>query len=143
MIKLIVNEDEDKKRFDTFLVDRKLKKSRSYYQKVIENGLATVNGRTEKASYKVRTGDIIQYEELEERALNMEAENITLDIKYEDEDLLVISKPRGMVVHPSNGHFDGGTLVNALLYHCKDLSSINGVIRPGIVHRIDKETSGL
>lgn len=143
MIKLIVNEDEDKKRFDTFLVDRKLKKSRSYYQKVIENGLATVNGRTEKASYKVRTGDIIQYEELEERALNMEAENITLDIKYEDEDLLVISKPRGMVVHPSNGHFDGGTLVNALLYHCKDLSSINGVIRPGIVHRIDKDTSGL
>lgn len=143
MMTFIVNEEENLKRLDTFLVDRKLKKSRAYYQKVIENGLVTVNGKTAKASFKVKTGDTVSYEELEEVALNMEAEEVKLDVKYEDENLLVVNKPRGMVVHPSNGHFNGGTLVNALLYHCHDLSSINGVIRPGIVHRIDKDTSGL
>lgn len=143
MMTFIVNEEENLKRLDTFLVDRKLKKSRAYYQKVIENGLVTVNGKTAKASFKVKTGDTVSYEELEEVALNMEAEKVKLDVKYEDENLLVVNKPRGMVVHPSNGHFNGGTLVNALLYHCHDLSSINGVIRPGIVHRIDKDTSGL
>lgn len=143
MIKLIVNDDEHLKRLDTFLVDRKLKKSRSYYQKMIENGLVTVNGRSEKPSFKVRAGDVITYEEIEAVALNLAKEDVDLDIVYEDENLLVINKPRGMVVHPSNGHFNGGTLVNALLFHCQDLSSINGVIRPGIVHRIDKDTSGL
>ena len=96
-----------------------------------------------KSNYKLNSGDLLELEPPELKEPDILAEDIPLDILYEDSDLLVINKPRGMVVHPSNGHYEGGTLVNALIYHCKDLSSINGVIRPGIVHRIDKDTSGL
>lgn len=133
---------EEKERLDSFLVKIDSSHSRSYYQKLIEDGKVLVNGKTVKPSFKVDIGDVVDVEEFEEKELTLEKENIPLDILYEDSDLLVINKPRGMVVHPSNGHYNG-TLVNALLYHCKDLSSINGVIRPGIVHRIDKDTAGL
>ena len=118
--------------------------SRSYIVKLIEQGRLTVNGKVETSKkYKVKEGDIIRLEMPEPELLKVEAEDIPLDIVYEDDDLLVVNKPRGMVVHPAQGNYTG-TLVNALMYHCKDrLSSINGVIRPGIVHRIDKDTSGL
>lgn len=118
--------------------------SRSYLVKLIEQGRLTVNGKIETSKkYKVKTGDLIVLDMPEPEVLKVEAEDIPLDIVYEDDDLLVVNKPRGMVVHPAQGNYTG-TLVNALMYHCKDrLSSINGVIRPGIVHRIDKDTSGL
>ncbi len=116
---------------------------RSQVQKLIDDGFATVNGSVAKASYKVKLNDIIILSVPDPEPLELKAENIPLDIIYEDEHLLVINKPQGMVVHPAPGNYEG-TLVNALLYHCKDsLSGINGVMRPGIVHRIDKDTSGL
>lgn len=139
----VVDEASSGLRFDAYLCKMNPKRSRSYIQKAIGQGLALLNGRAVRSSYRVSGGDEISFRELEEVALNLEAEDIPLNILYEDSDLLVIDKPRGMVVHPSNGHYDGGTLVNALLAHCKDLSSINGIVRPGIVHRIDKDTSGL
>lgn len=135
--------DEFGTRIDAYLAKKDSSKSRGYFQTAIEQEKVLVNGKKIKASYKVNENDVIEVFSLEEVPLNLLPENIPLDIIYEDKDLLVINKPRGMVVHPSNGHYDGGTLVNALLYHCKDLSSINGVVRPGIVHRIDKDTSGL
>ncbi|WP_019777991.1 RluA family pseudouridine synthase [Streptococcus sobrinus] len=116
--------------------------SRSQANLAIKEGTVLVNGRTQKAKYNVKTGDIISYEEPKEEVLDYLAEDIPLDIIYEDQDVAVINKPQGMVVHPSAGHFSG-TLVNALLYHIKDLSTINGIVRPGIVHRIDMDTSGL
>ncbi len=117
--------------------------SRSYIQKLIKEGLATVNEQNSKSSYKVESGDIIDIYIPEITALDIVAEDIELDIVYEDADLLIVNKPKGMVVHPSNGH-TSKTLVNALMYHCKDnLSAINGILRPGIVHRIDKDTTGL
>ncbi len=144
MKKFLVNEDNVGLRLDAFLKKNDDQdKSRVYYQNTIDEGKVKVNSKIEKCSYKVNLNDEIIFEDLEEKELNVVPENIELNILYEDKDLLVVNKPRGMVVHPSNGHYDGGTLVNALLYHCKDLSSINGVIRPGIVHRIDKDTSGL
>ena len=118
--------------------------SRSFIQKLIEGGRLTINGQlcTSK-KYKVSEGDVVEITVPEPEKLVIEEENIPLDIVYEDDDVLVINKPRGMVVHPAVGNYTG-TLVNAVMYHCKDrLSSINGVIRPGIVHRIDKDTSGL
>lgn len=109
----------------------------------IESGLALVNGKTAAKNYKVKSGDSIVLEIPEAVEIDIQPENIPLDIVYEDKDLLVVNKPKGMVVHPAPGHYSG-TLVNALMYHCKDsLSGINGEIRPGIVHRIDKDTSGL
>ncbi len=117
--------------------------SRSFVQKVLENGLVAVNGRPKKKSYLTQAGDEITVVAPELREIEAKPQNIPLDIRYEDESLLVVNKPRGMVVHPAPGNSDG-TLVNALLYHCQgSLSGINGVIRPGIVHRIDKNTSGL
>lgn len=117
--------------------------SRSAAQKLIEDGAVTVNGLIVTKNYKVKTGDKILVQVPEARELEVEAENIPLDIRYEDNDLLVVNKPKDMVVHPAAGNYTG-TLVNALLYHCRgSLSGINGVIRPGIVHRIDKDTSGL
>ncbi len=101
-----------------------------------------MNNEKVKSNYKVNEGDVIRLEIPDPEELEVEAENIPLDIVYEDSDVIVVNKPRGMVVHPAPGHYSG-TLVNALMYHCKDLSGINGVIRPGIVHRIDKDTSGL
>ena len=109
----------------------------------IESGAALVNGKTAAKNYKVKAGDSIVLEIPEAAEVDILPENIPLDIVYEDKDLLVVNKPKGMVVHPAPGHYSG-TLVNALMYHCKDsLSGINGEIRPGIVHRIDKDTSGL
>lgn len=115
--------------------------SRSFIQKLSEEGKITVNGKVVKSSYKVSLNDEIQVEVPEMENLETKPENIPLDILYEDSDLIVINKPKGMVVHPASGIYTG-TLVNALLYHCKDLSGINGVLRPGIVHRIDKDTTG-
>lgn len=115
--------------------------SRSQIKQLLDGGNITVNGKTEKAKYKVKLGDVIRLEEPETKTLELRPENIPLDIVYEDDDVIVINKPQGMVVHPAPGH-DEHTLVNALLYHCP-LSTINGTFRPGIVHRIDKDTSGL
>lgn len=117
--------------------------SRNSIQKLIEQGNVTINGESVNKKYKVNTDDEILMVTGELKPLDAEPENIPLDIVYEDADLLVVNKPRDMVVHPAPGNYTG-TLVNALLYHCKDsLSGINGVLRPGIVHRIDKDTSGL
>ncbi len=116
--------------------------SRSHANEQIKNGQILVNGQVKKAKYAVKEGDVITYELLEPEALEYVAENLPLDIVYQDEDVAVVNKAQGMVVHPSAGH-TSGTLVNALMYHIKDLSGINGVLRPGIVHRIDKDTSGL
>ncbi|VTS13800.1 RluA family pseudouridine synthase [Streptococcus pseudoporcinus] len=116
--------------------------SRSQANEQIKKGLVLVNGQAVKAKYNVKSGDNITYQLPEEEVLDYQAENLPIDIIYEDSDLAIINKAQGMVVHPSAGHCSG-TLVNALMYHIKDLSSINGVVRPGIVHRIDKDTSGL
>ena len=115
--------------------------SRSRVQALVKDGLITVNGKPVKSSYAVCAGDIIEADIPEDQPMDLQPENIPLDILYEDEDVIVINKPKGMIVHPASGIYTG-TLVNALLYHCKDLSGINGVIRPGIVHRIDKDTTG-
>jgi 23S rRNA pseudouridine1911/1915/1917 synthase len=119
-----------------------LEASRSKIQAMIRENFILVNGETTKANYKVKTDDLITVEEMEERIVDMNPENLPLDIVYQDEDLLVVNKDYNMVVHPGAGNWDG-TMVNALLYHVKDLKAIKGEIRPGIVHRIDKETSGL
>ncbi len=117
--------------------------TRSHIQSVLDDNCVFVNGKAVGKSYKLSLGDSVVFTPPELKELNIEAQNIPIDIVYEDEDLLVVNKPKGMVVHPAPGNYDG-TLVNALLYHCGDrLSGINGVIRPGIVHRIDKDTSGL
>ncbi|EOB3455526.1 RluA family pseudouridine synthase [Enterococcus hirae] len=116
--------------------------SRSQIQLWLKDGAVSVNGQVVKANYKVKKNDEIVIAVPEPETLSIEAEDIPLEIVYEDEVVAVVNKPQGMVVHPSAGH-PNGTMVNALMYHVKDLSSINGVIRPGIVHRIDKDTSGL
>ena len=116
--------------------------SRSLANEQIKNGQILVNGQAKKAKYTVKEGDVISYELPEPEVVEYVAEDIPLEIVYQDEDVAVINKPQGMVVHPSAGH-TSGSLVNALMYHIKDLSGINGVLRPGIVHRIDKDTSGL
>ncbi len=116
--------------------------SRAHVQMLIDHNLVFVNDNPAKASYRLKLDDVIVYGQLEEQQSEIIAKNIPLDIVYEDSDVIVINKAQGMVVHPAHGHYND-TLVNALLYHIKDLSSINGLKRPGIVHRIDKETSGL
>lgn len=116
--------------------------SRSLANEQIKNGQILVNGQAKKAKYAVKEGDLISYEVPELEEVEYVAEALPLEIVYQDEDVAVVNKPQGMVVHPSAGH-TSGTLVNALMYHIKDLSGINGVLRPGIVHRIDKDTSGL
>ncbi|GGP15701.1 RluA family pseudouridine synthase [Oceanobacillus neutriphilus] len=138
----IVTETEHKKRVDKILSDLLHEYSRSQIQSWIEEGNVKVNDEIVKANQKCQLDEIITWEIPETKPLVLEPENIPLDIVYEDEDLLVINKDKGMVVHPSAGHRTG-TLVHALLYHCTDLSGINGVERPGIVHRIDMDTSGL
>ena len=137
-----ITDENVKKRLDVYVFET-LGITRSSAQGMIDAGLVTVNGKAEGKNYRLRLGDDIEIEEQEPKELNVEAENIPLDIVFEDDDIIVINKPSGMVVHPAPGN-ESGTLVNALLYHCKgSLSGINGVIRPGIVHRIDKDTSGL
>ena len=116
--------------------------SRSFIQKLIKEGNVLVNGKPVKGSYRVKCDDEVVFSVPESVEPDIEPENIPLDIMYEDADLIVVNKPKGMVVHPAAGHYTG-TLVNALMYHCgKDLSGINGVLRPGIVHRIDRDTTG-
>ena len=141
---LIINEDMDGTRLDLVLSVALEEFSRSFIQKLFERGQITVNGSVcMQKKYKASTGDTVVIEMPEPEKIEVQAENIPLDIVYEDDELLIVNKPAGMVVHPAPGN-SSGTLVNALMYHCGDnLSSINGVIRPGIVHRIDKNTSGL
>ncbi len=138
---LIVDEYNDEERIDKYLIDY-LGFSRTKIQKLINGNYIKVNDKDIKSSYIVKTGDTITVEVVETNITTVEPENISLDIYYEDDDILVVNKPSGMVVHPAPGHYTN-TLVNALLYHCNHLSNINGNIRPGIVHRIDKDTSGL
>lgn len=129
-------------RIDKFLANALPDKSRSHYQKSIDNGLVLVNGKNVKSKYQTKLGDeiIVSVEPVKE--IDIVPEDIPIDILYEDSDVIVVNKPKGMVVHPAPGHYTG-TLVNALMYHCKDsLSGINGEIRPGIVHRIDMNTTG-
>lgn len=116
--------------------------SRANMQKLMNSGLVVVNDKPIKQNYRVKGGETFTVEYQPPQALAVEAENIPLDIIYEDKDMIVVNKARGMVVHPAPGNYSG-TLVNALLYHCHDLSGINGVVRPGIVHRLDKDTSGV
>lgn len=143
MILFVDSENDINKRLDIFIKEN-TDLSRTYIDSLIKEAYVKVNDIVVlKSSYKTKINDVIDITEKEVVELDLKPENIPLNILYEDEDILIIDKVRGMVVHPSNGHFSG-TLVNAILYHCKDnLSSINGVIRPGIVHRIDKDTSGI
>lgn len=134
--------DEGGGRIDSYIAGLMKNLSRSYIQKLIEDGYVLVNGKKVKSNYKVRKDDIIDVDVPEPVKPDVNPEDIKLDILYEDEDVLVVNKPQGMVVHPAAGNYSG-TLVNALLKHCKNLSGINGVLRPGIVHRIDKDTSGV
>ena len=135
--------DRDGVRIDAFLAETVEQLSRSAAQQLLEKGGITVNGKAVKKNYKTHDGDEITVELPEPEPVELLPENIPLDIRYEDEDVVVINKPKGLVVHPAPGHWSG-TLVNALMYHCGDsLSGINGQLRPGIVHRIDMDTSGL
>ncbi|WP_035378196.1 RluA family pseudouridine synthase [Fervidicella metallireducens] len=139
---VIVETDNVGKRIDVFLNESLAEMSRSQIQKLVEEGKIKVNEKEIKSNYKVRLNDKIQIFIPEPVKLEVKAENIDIEILYEDDYLAVVNKPQGMVVHPAAGNYTG-TLVNALLAKCKTLSSINGVIRPGIVHRIDKDTSGV
>lgn len=141
-IQFLVQEESEGLRVDKFLIEQEIILTRSYIQKLISDGCLMVNERPVKASYKVRKDDFICFVVPDEREPEILPEDIPLNILYEDPHLIVINKPKGMVVHPAAGHYSG-TLVNALMYHCKDLSGINGILRPGIVHRIDKDTSGV
>ncbi|GAJ38715.1 RluA family pseudouridine synthase [Saccharococcus caldoxylosilyticus] len=142
VVQFHIDEEYDNERIDKVIAALNEEWSRSKVQQWIKNGLVTVNDRSVKANYKCEAGDVVVIRLPEPEPLHVEPEPIPLDIYYEDADVLVVNKPRGMVVHPAPGHMRG-TLVNALLAHCTDLSGINGVLRPGIVHRIDKDTSGL
>lgn len=139
---LKVSDAQFSERIDKYLARTLDEYSREFIMRLIASESVKLNGRVVKASYRVKDGDEIEVEIAEPQELENMAQDIPLDIIYEDDDIIVINKPRHMVVHPSNGH-DDGTLVNALLYHCHDLSGINGIKRPGIVHRIDKDTTGL
>lgn len=134
--------DRADERLDLFLVRRLPDLSRSYAQRLIVDGQVTVDGTARKANYKLRGGEEIVCTMPPAEEIEICAEDIPLDILYEDADIIVVNKARGMVVHPAAGIY-AGTLVNALLWHCKDLSGINGTLRPGIVHRLDKDTSGV
>lgn len=133
---------DDKKRIDVFLAEKISEHSRSYIQKLIKDGLVLVNGEKVKPNFKVKPGCIIDVTIPPPQEISLQPEPLELDIVYEDDDIVVVNKPQGMVVHPAPGNYSG-TLVNALLYSCDELSGIGGVIRPGIVHRLDKDTSGL
>lgn len=139
--KLLITENEAGQRADVGLASL-LELTRSNMQKLLEDGRAVKGSKVLKANYKLKLGDEIIVTLPEPQPLDVQPENIPIDIIYEDEDVVVVNKARGMVVHPAAGNYNG-TLVNALLYHCKNLSGINGVIRPGIVHRLDKDTSGI
>lgn len=134
-------EHEDQ-RIDRYLTEMLPEQSRSFFQKLIRDGFVMVNHMIVKVNYRLKTGDLIEIDIPDAVPTEIVPENIPLDILYEDDDLLIVNKPKGMVVHPAVGH-STGTLVNAIMYHCQgNLSGINGEIRPGIVHRIDKDTTG-
>lgn len=141
LMEIYVDEDDDK-RLDAYLSEELDEISRTYIQRIIKDKRVKVNGSEKKSSYMVKEGDHILVELPEPKTLELIPEDIPVDIIYEDDDLAIINKPQDMVVHPAPGNYTG-TLVNALLYHMDNLSSINGIIRPGIVHRLDKDTSGL
>lgn len=134
--------DEEHQRIDVYISQKLNDISRNSVQKLIIDKNITVNGKEIKANYKVKINDTIKVIIPPPELLDVEAENIPIEIVYEDNDLAVVNKPQGMVVHPAPGHYSG-TMVNGLMYHLKNLSTINGVMRPGIVHRLDKNTSGL
>ena len=138
-----INVDEDNIRLDTYVARKVPELSRTMIQKMIESGDVLVNGDKKKLSYKVLSGDIITINIPEAKEVDLKPQEIPVEVVYEDNDIIVVNKPKGMVVHPANGNPDG-TLVNAIMAMCKDsLSGIGGELRPGIVHRIDKDTSGL
>lgn len=138
----IIENEQAKERIDKAIASFESDWSRTQIQNFIKDGFVTVNNEPAKTSYKVKAGDVIVVTPPDAAPLDIVAENLNLEIIYEDEDVVVVYKPRGMVVHPAPGHTTG-TLVNGLMYQIKDLSGINGVMRPGIVHRIDKDTTGL
>lgn len=137
-----INSEEEGQRIDKYLSIMIDGKSRSFVQGLIDEKKVKANSKVIKSNYKLKKGDFIEVEVPEPVELNVSAEEMNLDIVYEDEDVLVVNKEKGIVVHPAPGNYTG-TLVNGILHHCSDLSGINGVIRPGIVHRIDKDTSGI
>ena len=142
-MKYIVEECDVKKRLDKFVLEKNSDITRSYIKRLIEEGNITVNEKIEKSGYSLKKSDIVEVTITKDEEVNIEPQNIPLDIMYEDEDIIIVNKPKGMVVHPAVGNFTD-TLVNALMYsHKNALSGINGKIRPGIVHRIDKDTSGI
>lgn len=141
-IEIVIGAEEARERMDRVLADRFPDYTRSYFQKLIQDGNVSLNEKTAKAGVRLTCGDKVAVSFPEPEILEVRPEPIPLDILYEDDDLIIVNKPKGMVVHPAPGHYSG-TLVNALLYHCQDsLSGINGVLRPGIVHRIDRNTTG-
>ena len=143
MEKVVVEENTQKKRIDSYIVDKNINLSRTAIKRLLDEGKILVNGKKQKPSYKPEVGDIITIEIPEPEEVELKPQDIPIDVIYEDKDIIVVNKPKGMVVHPANGNPDG-TLVNAILAKCKDsLSGIGGEIRPGIVHRLDKDTSGL
>lgn len=143
MEKVVVEENTQKKRIDSYIVDKNINLSRTAIKRLLDEGKILVNGKKQKPSYKPEVGDIITIEIMKPKEVELKPQDIPIDIIYEDKDIIVVNKPKGMVVHPANGNPDG-TLVNAILAKCKDsLSGIGGEIRPGIVHRLDKDTSGL
>lgn len=143
MEKIVVNLKDDKIRLDSYIANEKSELSRTMIKKLIEDGNILVNGKKQKASYKLQNNDEILIEIPKAKEINIKAEDIPVEIIYEDKDIIVVNKPKGMVVHPAVGNPDG-TLVNAIMNICKgSLSGIGGKIRPGIVHRLDKDTSGL
>ncbi|MBE5103874.1 RluA family pseudouridine synthase [Bacillus thuringiensis] len=142
VVQVTVAEEQKSERIDKFVAGINNEWSRTQVQQWIKDDVVTVNGKAVKGNYKVKENDEITVTIPEPEELDIQPEDMNLEIYYEDEDVLVVNKPRGMVVHPAPGH-TSGTLVNGLMHHCTDLSGINGVMRPGIVHRIDKDTSGL
>ncbi len=141
-LEFLIFEIDEGMRLDVFLARNEPELSRSRLKKMIDEGLVLVNGKAVKAGYGLRRGDRVVLRKTEPQKLDVLAQEIPLDILFEDESIMVINKPAGMVVHPAAGNYEG-TLVNAILFHSKDLSGIGGVLRPGIVHRLDKDTSGL
>lgn len=139
---IYVTEEHEGERLDSFLASQDSDLSRSAVRRLIDDGCVTLDGASVKASYKLKPGDTIQYSIPEIKPTEIAPEELALDIVYEDDDIIVLNKPKGMVVHPAPGA-PTGTVVNALLAHCKGLSAIGGIERPGIVHRLDKDTSGL
>lgn len=143
MKEFIVKNVEENKRLDVYLSEKNVGISRSAVQRLIDEGNILLNNKKTKHSYKVQVGDKITVEEIKPKEIELKAQDIPLDIIYEDDDIIVVNKPKGLVVHPANGNPDG-TLVNAIMSICKEsLSGIGGEIRPGIVHRLDKDTSGI